>query len=259
MNRPAAPAPGHPPATTGWRADLAERFWRYLPLKFVGISAFMWLFFQGYFHTLRHPVYPVLEMPLTPLDALIPFQPQALVAYLSLWLYVGIAPGLLLTLRELIVYGLWAAALCLLGLAIFYFWPTAVPPRTVDVSGIPGFAMLHGVDAAGNACPSLHVATAMFTALWVRAADAHRARAGRLPLGQRPVVRCHRVVDGGHPAARGARRAGRRGAGRGVCLRLVPLECGGWPPSGRLTGADIMQPCAGGGLQGGTHVCRGPA
>jgi membrane-associated phospholipid phosphatase len=167
MNRP-APLPLATHRSTGWRADLVERFWRYLALKLVGISAFMWLFFQGYFHTLRNPVYPVLEMPLTPLDALIPFQPQALVAYLSLWLYVGIAPGLLLTLRELIVYGLWAAALCLLGLAIFYFWPTAVPPRTVDVSGIPGFAMLHGVDAAGNACPSLHVATAMFTALWVQ-------------------------------------------------------------------------------------------
>ena len=28
--------------------------------------------------------------------------------------------------------------------------------------------MLQGVDAAGNACPSLHVATALFTALWLQ-------------------------------------------------------------------------------------------
>lgn len=167
MNRPA-----HLPLATAhpadWRSDLRQRFWRYLWLKFVGVSAFTWLFFLGYFHTLRNPVYPVLEMQLTALDALIPFQPQALLAYVSLWLYVGIAPGLLLTLRELIVYGLWVAALCLVGLTIFYFWPTAVPPRSVDVTGLPGFAMLQGVDAAGNACPSLHVATAMFTALWVQ-------------------------------------------------------------------------------------------
>jgi membrane-associated phospholipid phosphatase len=167
MNRP-APLHLSTPSTAAWKADLGQRVWRHLVLKFIGISAFMWLFFQGYFHTLRHPVYPVYEMPLTALDHLIPFQPQALVAYVSLWLYVGVAPGLLLTLRELVIYGLWAGALCLVGLTCFYFWPTAVPPRLVDVSDIPGFALLQGVDAAGNACPSLHVATAMFTAIWVQ-------------------------------------------------------------------------------------------
>jgi membrane-associated phospholipid phosphatase len=167
MNRP-APAPVPTPTAAAWQADLGRRFWRHLALKFIGISGFMWLFFLGYFHTLRHPAYPVLEMPLTALDRLIPFQPQALLAYVSLWLYVGIAPGLLLSLRELVVYGLWAAALCLAGLACFYFWPTAVPPRTVDVTGLPGFALLQGVDAAGNACPSLHVATAIFTAIWIQ-------------------------------------------------------------------------------------------
>jgi len=57
--------------------------------------------------------------------------------------------------------------LCSCGLLIFYFWPTAVPPRDVDISAYPGFAVLQGVDAAGNACPSLHVATAMFTAIWI--------------------------------------------------------------------------------------------
>ena len=57
------------------------------------------IFFLGYFHTLRHPVYPVFQMPLTALDHLIPFQPHAMLAYVSLWLYVGTAPGLMLTLK----------------------------------------------------------------------------------------------------------------------------------------------------------------
>lgn len=162
-----ATLPHTPPATAGWKASLRLRFWRYLPLKFLGISAFMWLFFLGYFHTLRNPVHPVFEMPMTALDGLISFQPHALLAYVSLWLYVGLAPGLLLTLKELIAYGLWVAALCVTGLAIFYFWPTSVPPRGMDVNGYPGFTLLQGVDAAGNACPSLHVATAVFTAVWV--------------------------------------------------------------------------------------------
>ncbi len=166
MTRPATlPLDLPPPAA--WKADLRQRFWRYLPLKFFGVSAFMGVFFVGYFHTLHNPAYPVLLMPLTALDRLIPFQPQALAIYLSLWVYVGIAPGLMLTLREMLIYALWAALLCLAGLACFYFWPTAVPPRTMDVTGIAGFAMLQGLDAAGNACPSLHVATAMFTAIWV--------------------------------------------------------------------------------------------
>ncbi len=141
-------------------------FW----FKLLGVSAFMWVFFVGYFHTLRHPVKVVQEMPLTALDHAIGVQPAMLLAYVSLWLYVGVAPGLLRNLRELSVYGLWMAALCGAGLLAFHFYPTAVPKPVlpVDVAQHPGFVLLQGVDAAGNACPSLHVATALFTALWVQ-------------------------------------------------------------------------------------------
>jgi len=167
MNRPIELPllPPRPPAR--WTAAFMQRMRRHLVLKVLGISLFMWVFFIGYFHLLRHPAYAVAVMPLTALDRWIPFQPQALAAYLTLWFYIGIAPGLLQSLRELIVYGLWAAALCSAGLACFYFWPTAVPALALDVSGNAGFSMLQGVDAAGNACPSLHVATAMFSAIWI--------------------------------------------------------------------------------------------
>jgi len=46
------------------------------------------------------------------------------------------------------------------------------------VSGYPGFAMLQGVDAAGNACPSMHVAVAIFTAMRVE----HVLRESRTPV-----------------------------------------------------------------------------
>ena len=150
---PASPEPA-------WVGEIGRRMWRYLPLKVVGISAFMWAFFIAYFYLLRHPAYPVAEMPLTALDRLVPFQPAALGAYLSLWFYVGIAPGLMWSFRALVVHGLWAAGLCIIGLACFYFWPTAVP-----ATGHPALPLLQGVDAPGNACPSLHVATAMFSAV----------------------------------------------------------------------------------------------
>lgn len=155
-------------APSAWLAELLLRVKHRLWLKTLGISGFVWLFFVGYFHVLRNPGGPVTLMPTTVVDDWIVFQPAALTAYVSLWLYLGIAPGLLLGLRALIVYGLWAAALCLVGLACFHFWPTAVQPFPVDLNRHPAFAVLQGVDGPGNACPSLHVATAAFTAVWVR-------------------------------------------------------------------------------------------
>jgi membrane-associated phospholipid phosphatase len=150
-----------------WSAEIGRRMRLHLPLKVIGTTVFAWLFFIGYFHLLRHPTHAVTVMPLTALDVMIPFLPQALFVYLSLWVYVGTAPGLQLTLAEIGVYTLWVGALCLTGLAFFYFWPTQVPPLMPDASGFPGFAMLRRVDAAGNACPSMHVAVAIFTAIRV--------------------------------------------------------------------------------------------
>ncbi len=172
-----APHPALPP----WTAEVGLRMRRHFVWKLMGTTTWVWAFFIGYFWLLRNPAYPVAVMPLTALDHLIPFQPVTLVAYLSLWLYVGIAPGLQLTFRELLAYGLWAAALCLTGLGLFYFWPTAVPPPAFDVSGYAGFRMLHGVDATGNACPSMHVAIAMFTVVWIE----HLLRGARAPLALR--------------------------------------------------------------------------
>lgn len=156
-----------PTVQTPWTAAIAVRLRRHLVLKLVGISAGTAVFFMGYFYLLRHPLHAVTVMPQTALDAMIPFQHSALWAYLSLWLYVGLAPGLQLSVMALLTYGGWIAALCLSGLACFYFWPTEVAPRGFDVSDHAGFSMLQGVDAAGNACPSMHVAAAMFSVLWI--------------------------------------------------------------------------------------------
>ena len=83
---------------------------------------------------------------------------------------MGLAPGLLIGTRRLITYCAWIGALCATGLLCFWLVPTAVPrpelPPELLQQG--GFALLQGLDAAGNACPSLHVATALFTALWHR-------------------------------------------------------------------------------------------
>jgi PAP2 superfamily len=158
--------PDHPvaaPALPFWIVvGVRSRFW----LKAVGTSTFMALFFVGYFHVLRNPASAVTAMPLTGIDHWIGFTPWALWPYVSLWLYVALPPALLSTTRELLRYTRWIGALCAAGLACFMWWPTAVPQLVTGVEHA-GFHLLRGVDAAGNACPSLHVATASFSAWWL--------------------------------------------------------------------------------------------
>ncbi|HRE83535.1 MAG TPA: phosphatase PAP2 family protein [Opitutaceae bacterium] len=149
---------------------LGDFFWRLgvlWPYKLVGASVGMSLFFVAYFHLLNHPKFPVTVMPLTRWDAAIPFSPLWLLPYVSLWVYVTIPPFIMTRGRELALYGVAAAVMSVLGLAIFFFWPTTLPPLDIDWTRHPSVQFLKSVDAAGNACPSLHVAFAIFTAFWL--------------------------------------------------------------------------------------------
>jgi membrane-associated phospholipid phosphatase len=136
-------------------------------LKSIGTTVFMTIFFVAYIHLLKHPAFPVTVMPLIGLDDWIAFDPHSLPLYLSLWLYTSLPPALIVGRRELIGYGIAIALVCLFGLGCFYFLPTAVPVPTIDWAAYPGFDFLHRIDSAGNACPSLHVAAAVFSALWL--------------------------------------------------------------------------------------------
>jgi membrane-associated phospholipid phosphatase len=229
------------PPTQTWTADIGLRIRRHFALKLVGVTVFTWLFFIAYFHMLRFPAHPMTVMPLTALDLLIPFQPEALIAYFSLWFYVGVAPGLELTFRELVVYGLWVGALCLSGLGFFYFWPTQVPPLMAGATDFPGFAIMQGVDASGNACPSMHVAVAVFTAIRIEAV----LRQARAPVPLRALnggwvaaiiwstlaVKQHVVLDAVAGALLGL-------AFAWPSLRWRPAP--GDMPRARLDGADII-------------------
>ena len=128
---------------------------------------FIGVFFGAYFYLLKHPAYPITVMPITWLDRWIAFQPRALPIYLSLWVYVSLPPIFLTSRREMYRYGIAMAAACLVGLIIFYFWPTAVPPANIDWARYPNVDFLKNLDASGNACPSLHVTTAVFSGIWL--------------------------------------------------------------------------------------------
>jgi membrane-associated phospholipid phosphatase len=150
-----------------WFGELGDRFRSWWPAKLVGTPLGMTLFFVAYFWLLRHPRGAVTVMPLTPIDHLIGFQPLALPLYVSLWLYVTLASALVRIGRELASLAVAAVALSVAGLGIFRFWPTSIPAADVDWASHPGFLFLKSADAAGNACPSLHVAFAVFSGLWL--------------------------------------------------------------------------------------------
>jgi membrane-associated phospholipid phosphatase len=133
-----------------------------------GTVAFMAGFFIGYFWLLDHPRYPLTTVPRTWVDRLVPFQPSALALYVSLWVYAPLAPALLKSSREMWSYACAAVALSLAGFAVFFLWPTTVPRPAAYPSPVGSLSFLKAVDASGNAFPSLHVAFALFSALWIR-------------------------------------------------------------------------------------------
>ena len=155
------------PAAEGWWSRVWQRICFQTWLKAIGTSAFMFLFFRAYFALLENPQADPTVMPEIWLDHWVQFTPSAFPVYLSLWVYVSLAPALIGNLRALIWFGVWVGALCLTGLAIFWAWPTQTPVFDVDWALYPGLALIKGVDAAGNACPSLHVASSVYSAFWL--------------------------------------------------------------------------------------------
>ena len=136
-------------------------------LKAIGTTVFIGLFFLAYFYVLRNPAYPPTVMPEIWLDRWIGFQPKALPVYLSLWFYVSLLPAFFATRAELYRYGMTMALMFIAGLSIFYFWPTAAPAPDIDWARYPDMDFLKDIDASGNACPSLHVATAFLSGVWL--------------------------------------------------------------------------------------------
>jgi membrane-associated phospholipid phosphatase len=148
-----------------WQFEFKRRILRLWFIKATGTAFFLVVFFQLYFALLRFPSATVFEMPITKLDELVTFWPPAFYAYASLWVYTALVPALQPSFKALVVYGFGIGAVCLTGLSFFYFLPTKVPFNALELSTESSLAILRKIDMSGNACPSLHVATAIFTAM----------------------------------------------------------------------------------------------
>jgi membrane-associated phospholipid phosphatase len=148
-----------------WQIEFKRRMLRLWFLKAAGTTLFLFVFFQLYFALLRFPSAAVFAMPTIWLDDFITFWPPAFYAYASLWVYTALVPALQPSFRALIAYGIGIGAVCVTGLTFFYFLPTKVPFNALELSTESSLAILRKIDMSGNACPSLHVATAIFTAM----------------------------------------------------------------------------------------------
>ena len=155
------------PLPAQWLRRAGDRLAHRWLVKMFGTMGGMTVFFVGYFWVIHHPLHPPAIMPFLAVDRWIGFWPAAVSLYFSLWIYVSLVPALIVDRRELFSYALVASSLGFVGLAIFYFWPTAMPPTPVDWSQHPAFAFLQSVDGSRNVCPSLHVAFAVFSAAWL--------------------------------------------------------------------------------------------
>ena len=127
----------------------------------------MAVFFTAYFFLLKNPAFPVTVMPLLAMDHWVVFSPLALIPYFSLWVYCSLPVMVMPERARLINFGIWIGVMCLFALSIFYFLPSAVPAANIDWSQHPGVSFLKAVDAAGNACPSMHVAAAVYSSFWL--------------------------------------------------------------------------------------------
>jgi len=156
-----------PPSDRDWPRRLLFRFTTLWYLKAFGTTAFMVLFFQAYFWVQQHPLREPFMMPMLAIDDWVPFTPAGFAAYVSLWVYVSLPAAWMPNLRSLIVQGLWTAALCSFCLLLFWVLPTQTPVLDIDWSQHPQLAFMKSVDATGNACPSLHVASAVYAACWL--------------------------------------------------------------------------------------------
>lgn len=153
-----------------WLARLRARIRTLSWLKASGNALFLIVFFYLYLYIQRHPLFAVTQIPATPIDEWIGFHPEALGLYLSLWVYTALPVALQPDRGALIRFGCHIGLMCMVGLAIFLLWPTSVSDAVGQRAGTGGaFDAMYRVDTNGNACPSLHVAAALFSQIWLRA------------------------------------------------------------------------------------------
>jgi len=135
--------------------------WVYKIVLGSGLTA---MFAVLYFLPQRYPILPATVLQPTRVEQLIPFMPNTVYLYESIWLLIPIAPWLMKTKSELIQYSKGLLLMSGIGCCFFFFYPT-MSPRPINIQDANMFyRKLVAIDSQLNALPSLHAAYAVFHA-----------------------------------------------------------------------------------------------
>lgn len=148
-----------------WMQALALRLRTHWFLKMVGTTVGISGFFVLYFWVMHSMAARAVTVPMMAVDRWVGVSEVALLPYVSLWLYVSLAPAFAADLASLRRYVAGALTIAGLGLATYWLFPTVTPAFGVDWAQYPALQLLKASDMGGNAFPSLHVAFAGYTAV----------------------------------------------------------------------------------------------
>ena len=99
-------------------------------------------------------------------DLRIPFNPNAVWLYLSLYLLMPIAPLLMQEREDLLRYARGIVAATIVAAIVFIFWPTLCPRPSGNSNA--AYQLLTAIDRPLHAFPSLHACFAVYSALYAR-------------------------------------------------------------------------------------------
>lgn len=139
---------------------LKSKLWLKLALT---IALNLWVYVPYHFLQ-HHAFFPVIIMPASYLDRLIPFSEYAVWAYLSIYLLMPVGPFLMHDKRQIVNYAWGIIVLGFLADIVFFIWPTSCP-RPLITSENPVYHFLTQIDMPRHALPSLHAAFAVYSAL----------------------------------------------------------------------------------------------
>jgi membrane-associated phospholipid phosphatase len=145
-------------------SEIILRLKSYWVLKLVLGSGLIVMFAALYFLPQRYPIVPATVLHPMLVEQMIPFMPNTVYLYESLWLLIPVAPWLMKTKEELNQYSKGLLLMSGVGCCFFFLYPT-MSPRPTDIHDANMFyRRLVQIDSQLNAFPSLHAAYAVFHA-----------------------------------------------------------------------------------------------
>ncbi|MBN2768629.1 MAG: phosphatase PAP2 family protein [Campylobacterales bacterium] len=144
---------------------LCRIFFMWLQKALLSISMIA-LFFYFYFYFLQHNLFEMTTIPKTWIDELVSFDPIFFYVYVSLWVYLSLSMAIIKNKEELRSYLLYLAALGTMAILFYIFFPTTII-QDIHTSKDDMLQIIKDIDMAGNAFPSMHVASSLFAFIWL--------------------------------------------------------------------------------------------